>query len=314
LRRSGNPVQGQLKRAIKPVFTRSSTAREVLLGGDSLSPEDRVVKEERFFQRIRLQNGLFKVTAAHRLDDVNEVVLRYIQSRWSAETLQVLDVGVSSGITTIELAEALQRSGRKFKIVGTDLCIEASFLSYGWHLNVLLDQQGRPLQFELLGFPISNYFGARVSMWIRRTIPVLFARFLFKVLASPVARRLIGPPYQKPVRLLTGRWRDYPEVEFVQEDLFAEVPNRFQYHLIRAANILNHRLFSNAQLRRAIDLLRVRLKVGGLLLVVRTQEDGSNHGACYELLPDSSLRNVLSLGRGCEVDSVILGAGPNPGP
>lgn len=288
------------------MFTRNATAREVLLSGASLNPEDRAVKEENFFSRIPLQNGHFKMTSANRLDDVIEIIVRHIRGRWSDEILRVLDVGVSSGITTIELAEALRRSGRLFKIVGTDLCIEASLLSYGRHLHVLCDRQGQALQFELLGFPVSNYLGTGFWSWLRRIVPVLFARVLFGLLAFPPIRRLIGPPLVRPVRLLTGRWQDDPDVEFVQEDLFGEITNGSQYHFIRAANILNRRIFSTAQLRRAIGLLRARLRTGGSLLILRTHEDRSNHGALYDLQNDGSFRRVVSFGEGCEVEPVLL--------
>src|SRR5579872_4239688 len=256
------------------MFWRNATAREVLLSGASLTPEDRAVKEANFFTRIRMHNGLYKMTDTKRLDDVNEVMVRHILGRWSDEVLQVLDVGVSSGITTIELAEALRRSGRSFKIVGTDLCIEAFLLSHGSHLHVLCDERGKALQFEILGFPISNYLGTGLGAYLRRGLPVVFARALFAAFAFPLTRRLARPPLSRPVRLLTGRWQDDSDVEFVQEDLFDEISKGTQYHLIRAANILNPRIFSPAQLRRAIDLLRARLKEGGFLLIVRTLEDG----------------------------------------
>ncbi len=286
----------------------NATAREVLLNGSSLSPEERAAKEANFYTRIRVQNGLLKMTETRRLDDVNKILVPFIRSRWADETLQVLDVGVSSGVTTMELAAALRASSRPFKIVGTDLCIEASLLSYGQHLHVLCDRKGQALQFELMGFPISNYLGTSFSSWSRRLVPVIFARVLFGLLALSIVHSLIGRPSTRPVRLLTGSGREDPDVQFIEENLFDIDVHGWQYHLIRAANILNPRIFSTPQLHQAIHLLRSRLKTGGLLLIVRSHDDGSNHGACYELQSDHTFRPVISFGSGCEVDSVVRSA------
>jgi len=81
-------------------------------------------QEARFFTELRLANGVFKITTDHRMDDLNEVVL----SRWHATAFrpkEIMDVGVSSGITTVEWLEALSGAGLKVQMVGTDVSLSA---------------------------------------------------------------------------------------------------------------------------------------------------------------------------------------------
>ena len=85
-----------------------------------LTPE----QEATFFNEVRLANGVCKTTADHRMDDLNEVVL----SRWHATAFrpkEIMDVGVSSGITTVEWLEALSGAGLKVRVVGTDVSLSA---------------------------------------------------------------------------------------------------------------------------------------------------------------------------------------------
>jgi hypothetical protein len=85
-----------------------------------LTPE----QEATFFTGVRLANGVYKTTADHRMDDLNEVAL----SRWHATAFrpkEIMDVGVSSGITTVEWLEALSGAGLKVRMVGTDVSLSA---------------------------------------------------------------------------------------------------------------------------------------------------------------------------------------------
>ena len=114
-------------------------------------------------------------------------------------------------------------------------------------------------------------------------------------------------PSVKPTRLLTKRWRQEPDVKFVEEDLFAAPTSRGRFHIVRACNVLNPRVFSRDQLICAMENLGSQLKPGGFMIVGRTNDDGTNHGACYELQNDGTFQRASSFGEGCEVESVLLG-------
>jgi hypothetical protein len=252
-----------------------------------------------------MSNGLSKTTFARRLDDVNDLMLKSVRGRWPDDTLCVLDVAVSSGVSTLELAEAMRREGLTFKIIGTDVSVEGSLLSYGRPFHVLCDGRGKALQFEILGYPVSNYVGTGVT-FCRRCVPVLAGRALFRLLTSLPVRRLAVPAC-KPIRLLTEGCQRDPDVTIVEEDLFNPKGDGFTCHVIRAANILNPSIFSRTQLAQAIDHLRHRLKPRGILFIVRTEDDGSNNGGCYELQGNGAFRRLDLLGNGCDIEWAVLG-------
>jgi hypothetical protein len=97
-------------------------------------------------------------------------------------------------------------------------------------------------------------------------------------------------------------------VHLVEEDIEADNENhRGYFHVIRAANILNALYFSTSKL---VDLARAilrRLRPGGLLVVARTHDDGTNHATIFRL-EDDRLTVVARLGRGYEMESLLLAA------
>src|SRR5260370_9203504 len=79
-------------------------------------------QEANFFAALRLANGTFKTTADHRMDDLNE----YILMRWRKTAFRptkIMDVGVSSGITSAEWVELLLRSGLPGRPTATDFAL-----------------------------------------------------------------------------------------------------------------------------------------------------------------------------------------------
>jgi len=282
------------------------TARQMFLSARTHRKEERLAWENNFYANLYLSNGLWKTTNTHRLDDVNRLILECIRGRRLDGVLQVLDVAVSSGITTIELAQSLRSEGLLFNIIGTDIAINGSLISYGRLFHVLCDARRKALQFEMLGHPIANRLGAGLRCW-RGSVQVLVGRMVFYFLSRPCFNSMIRPA-STPICFLTERWREEPNVTFVEEDLLSSPLDKRQYHVIRACNILNPQVFSQDQLVTAISQLCARLISGGFLFIVRTIAHGSNHGAAYELQKDGALRHYASLGNGCEVESAVLSA------
>src|ERR1700680_1755123 len=85
---------------------RVPTAREILFG----RPTETAVQEEReriFFGSIRLKNSTYKYTFSHRFDDLNRLVNGLLPQR----PLRIMDVAVSSGISTLEWMDSLDQLG-----------------------------------------------------------------------------------------------------------------------------------------------------------------------------------------------------------
>src|SRR5262245_42030916 len=96
------------------------SARQVLLSNGPAPPN----VEDRFFESVRLPNGTFKTTTRHRLDDLNALLLKTLRDEENSAA-RILDLGVSSGVSTIELADGLRVAGFASEVLGADLCVHA---------------------------------------------------------------------------------------------------------------------------------------------------------------------------------------------
>jgi hypothetical protein len=106
--------------------------------------------EYEFFVRVVLPNGTVKSTRANRLDDLNHAALPYI-ARIAERPVKIMDVGVSSGVSTLEWHEHLSAEHIACDITGTDLTIYASLVSLGPQLAVLIDANRNILHLDLFG-------------------------------------------------------------------------------------------------------------------------------------------------------------------
>src|SRR5262245_45655608 len=95
------------------------SARQVLCQNLARSVSDHMAMENVFFSSIRLPNGARKTTAAARLADIDRAVCEHLRCN---RRVHLLDVGISSGITTLELLSRLEAQGAKASGVGMDLC------------------------------------------------------------------------------------------------------------------------------------------------------------------------------------------------
>ena len=80
--------------------------------------------ESRFFSSLKMRNGTFKLTQPCRFAAL-EAEFRSVIAERAAHFRHVLDVGVSTGLTTIELADFLRAQGASARVVGTDLFVQA---------------------------------------------------------------------------------------------------------------------------------------------------------------------------------------------
>ncbi len=93
------------------------SARDVFFGGPRSSEEQRSL-EDRFFHCLRMPNWTHKETKAGRLVAFDDLILGALpQALPQGRPLRVLDVGVASGITTLDLANRLEGAGHGFQLV-----------------------------------------------------------------------------------------------------------------------------------------------------------------------------------------------------
>jgi hypothetical protein len=269
--------------------------------------------EREFFDRVVLPNGTFKTTRANRLDDLNASVLPYL-AQISERPLKIMDVSISSGVTTLEWHDSLAENRITVDIIGTDLTVYASLVSLTSSLAVLVDRNRNILHLDAFGR------GAPPRANGVRGIATGMIRALFGA-AMMIDGRL--PPLQgsvceaakgrllkcEPITLLTRSLSQRESLRVVEEDLLAPERPEFKqaFHVVRAANILNPTYFPSQVLLQIAMKLKARLKPDGLLIVCRTDHEGVNNATLFQHSPDSSLRVLFRLGAGSEIEDLLTG-------
>jgi hypothetical protein len=245
--------------------------------------------EERFFTRVRLPGGVFKTTQPHRLDDLNRLVEKLLPGDGP---LELMDVAISSGITTREWSEQLTLAGIAHRMLAGDSHINGEWLPFVWG-DMLLDQErSHVLYADIVGRSVNTSGDSTRSLLAVRVLK-LFAR-LFRANIQQV-------------ELVSPKLRDCTAIEVVEDDIFSrreEMSGRF--HALRAANILNRGYFDDASIRAGVANLAERLRPDGLLIVCRTHEDGTNHGTVFRLTEGQWVR-AARIGNGSEIEDLVVG-------
>jgi hypothetical protein len=243
--------------------------------------------ERRFFAKLRLPNGTWKTTYPNRLDDLNERLLDHLPV---GRVLELMDAGVSSGVSTVEWSDQLLANGVAHRLLAGDLYPSGRLFSRGW-LAALFDDSGRePLLLEL----------GPLSLPLRSDRPLV--RLLRPVLS--LALRGLGR-WARPVPLVSPRLLRRPEIELVGDDV--TVAGRFpqRFDVVRVANLLQPSYFDPATIGRIAANLHERLREGGLLVVCRTGEDGVNRATIFRRRGEGFTPEA-SLNGGSEVEDLVL--------
>jgi hypothetical protein len=185
----------------------ASCARAVLLGHDVPS-----AAEEAFFRRLALPNGTFKTTRERRLRDVDAWLVEWLSPL--PRELDLLDVAVSSGVTTAELLHVLRRHGSAVRAVATDLTLVGQLLSFGPRIDLLVDSRGSLLELRAGSFVKGRPHDLRS---LRRLLGWLVLSASAGVLRGA---RAAGLGVSGEVRLLSAALRSEPEVTLEEANLF----------------------------------------------------------------------------------------------
>lgn len=286
------------------------TAREVFSGTPSAEQD---AMERAFFGRVVLPNGTVKTTNANRIDDLNLAALPFIVAL-AERPVQIMDVGASSGISTLEWYESLSDRGVDCHVTATDLTVYTSLVSLAPGLGVLIDRDRNILHLDVFGR------GAPARAKGLQGVFAGFMRTLFRT-----AMMLDGnlPPLNgqtrtaatgwllkcEPVTLLTKKLVQHSGLRVLEDDLLKANRPEFKdaFHVVRAANILNRAYFSDQVLTQVVKKLKERLKKNGLLIICRTTDDGVNNATLFRLTANSEFRVLLRLGNGSEIEDLVTG-------
>ena len=208
-------------------------ARAVLLDWRRRSATEQAALEKLFFTSLRMPNGAYKTTVGGRLRDLDERIVELLGARTG---VRLLDVGVSSGVTTLDLIERLEAAGMACEAVAADLSVRARLFGAPLGVDVLTDLEGRTLQ-------LAGPWGAR-----GRPSRDGAAGAAFEALGR-LLRLAAGPG--RDLKLATPRLEGRQDVEIVEQDVFAERPGwTGAFDLVRAANLLNLSYFPPERIRQ----------------------------------------------------------------
>jgi hypothetical protein len=258
--------------------------------------------ESAFFAKLKMRNGTFKLTQPSRFQELEVAFRPYIEER--ADTLrEILDVGVSTGLTTVELARFLKDCGAAASIIATDLFIEAHIVELAPDFRVFCDPEGWPLQYDVRGIT--------VRPWVRRLdyvtlafIPLMLGRSVLQ----PRLRSRIRAGMSRPVQMITRSLPSNGEIVFIENDIMCQ-SERFihRFDMVRAANILNTGYFSPDQIHIAIENIHSYLRgPGALLMIARTNRARENAGSLFELNGNGSFAVLERVGGGSEIERLVL--------
>jgi SAM-dependent methyltransferase len=241
------------------------TISRVFLGGR----DDQSVPDEEVFPWLRLPNGTFKTTEAKRMADVDER-LAAILARES-RGYDILDVACSSGTCTTELAETLRKHGIWHRLFASDLYLHAMRL---WlpPFTILYCKDRFLLQVDVARLAFPNTPPSRLSSYI-----FAIARWLIRV-GQSVGLAGIRVPLLSSAARRTA-------IQFSDGDVFGDVYRAdpaLRFDVIRVANLLHTNYFTESEIERAIANLKLHLRPGGVLVLVRSEE-GINRASIYRL-------------------------------
>ena len=286
------------------------TAFELYFAGQEwLDAQERAAREDRFFHSIQLRNGTYKSTAHHRLDDLNDFVMRILPE---PRPLEIMDVAVSSGVSSGEWLVALEKAGIDCTLLAGDAVVQACLVSLG-PVRALADKTGHLLQLDVGGRAIRLPPPRRRDriLYMPLVVAMKIVAHLFDLQARP------GSPTQArlgatccPLTLMSPSLRELPRLRTVEDDILLDRGYVRRFHVLRAANILNLAYFDAPTLQRMLINLRSRLLPGGLLIVCRTNTTGVNNATVFTLEEDGRFAATARLNEGSEISDLILGLPP----
>ena len=259
--------------------------------------------EDRFFTDLKTSNNTFKRTAADRFEQLDDLCIEHFE-KVAVALREVLDIGVSSGSTTLALGDRLSRAGWTPRITGTDISLIAHLVQVAPGFRVLVDERGHPLQYELLG--------RAVRAWTRRadycTGMALFRTMLRLSSRARIRMSLERAEQLRTVRLLSPRLNDRYDITIERNDIFHRTPQfEGRFDFIRAANILNRGYFEDRALRQALANIAHYLSGPGAWLLVARSVGKQNAGTLFNVSRDGRRFQVVSrIGAGSEIEALVL--------
>ena len=271
-------------------------------------------REDLFFHSIELRNGTRKTTWHRRLDDLNALVREFLPPQ---RPLEIMDVAVSSGVSSAEWLIQLERAGIECRMLAGDAVVDAFLVSLGPGLRALIDRTGHLMQLDIGGQAVRlppprrrdriRYLPYTLVMKAAVRLFDLGGRGCTQDCSQPGdgTQRRFGATCL-PLTLMSPSLDRLPHLRAVEDDILVNTSYTRRFHVLRAANILNLAYFDTPTLERMLCNLRSRLLPRGLLIVCRTNDAGVNNATVFTLERDGRLIATARLNEGSEIEDLVL--------
>ncbi len=251
--------------------------------------------EQAFYRSIRTSNGTTKWTALRRLDAMNDLFFAALR-RCQLVPRIVMDVGISSGVTTLEWLREFEKLGLPVTMIATDLVMSVDLYAIGKHMRVLTERNGHLLQIEILGSGIRTFTRRRDYL----TGGIVWRKALCYA-ARPLLRRAV---HQGTYLLVSPALRGQDRIKLFDDDILAPNPPQFARcaDVVRVANLVQPIYFNDDQIKRAVENVRERCRGEGSMVIVCRNTARSLEGSILRMTGLRQFSVEARLGRGSEVE------------
>ena len=222
-----------------------------------------------------------------RFADLDQYIIPYLPSQ-----VRALDIGVSTGVTSVELYKTLKENGLNFQL---HVCDPYSKVSTSGNLIKSVWNENDRVICHFVG-PIcfSKNFRFR---WL---ISKLGGYFLDSICRSD------KPKFQRWI--LNENLKDLlreNKITWQNLDIVSDVATA-PFDFVRIMNVLNCDLFSLHIMRLALQNIVLSVNEGGIVLIGRTMPSGINNAGIYRKVGDTLViqRNIND---GCEFHGIFPG-------
>jgi hypothetical protein len=257
--------------------------------------------EAEFYRGIETSNGTKKATDAERLVQMDDLFFKTL-ARLDLTPRTVMDIGVSSGVTTVDWLRAFEDRGHNIEMIATDFVMSVYIHKLGKNVKALTERNGYLLQIEVFGNGIRTYRRWRdyfLGGWIWRNLLCAFVR-----------SRLPRTEREGPYKFVSPHLRDRQDVQLLDDDILAPNPANMIgcADVVRVANLMQSVYFTDAQMRRMAVTVRERCRGEGSLVIICRDLRGHIEGSILRLASRNQFVVEARLGRGSEAEPYFVRA------
>ena len=251
--------------------------------------------EREFYRSIKTSNGTKKSTALRRLDAMNDLFFATLD-RCGLVPHAAMDIGISSGVTTLEWLREFDKRSLPVTMIATDLVMSVELYAIGRRMRVLTEKNGHLLQIEMFGNGIRTHMRRRDYL----TGGIVWRKALCSV-ARPLLRKAV---YQGTYLLVSPALRGHERIRLFDDDILLPNPPQFAgcADVVRVANLIQPIYFTQKQIQRAVENVRERCRGEGSIVVVCRNTAGSLDGSILRMTGARQFSVEARLGRGSEVE------------